>query len=104
MERLMEDGYEIVETPLPCVITVVKEINSPRLPSLKGKMRAKNATIVKWGVKDIGCDLHSVGLEGSPTRVVKIFTPPPRKSGEILQGEVSDISKKLVDLLKTELH
>jgi len=104
MERLMEDGYEIVETPLPCVITVVKEINSPRLPSLKGKMRAKNATIVKWGLKDIGCDLHSVGLEGSPTRVVKIFTPPPRKSGEILQGEVSDISKKLVDLLKTELH
>ena len=104
VERLMEDGYERIETPLPCLITVVKEINEPRLPSLKGKMKAKSANIIRWGVKDIGCDPHNVGLEGSPTRVIKIFTPPPRKSGEILHGDTSEAAQKLTELLKSEVH
>ena len=44
VERLMEDGYDVIEMPLPGLITVIKEINSPRLASLKGKMRAKKAS------------------------------------------------------------
>ena len=100
VERMMEEGYDIVETPLPCLFTVVKEINSPRLPSLKGMMRAKSAKILKWTADDIGADPKSIGLDGSPTRVVKIFTPPPRKGGEMLKGETGDIAKEVVELLK----
>jgi len=103
VERLMEEGYEVIETPLPCLLTVVKEINEPRLPSLKGKMRAKKAEVTKWGAKDIGCDSKNIGLEGSPTKVVKIFTPPPRKGGQILKGEVDEVTKKLSELLRPEI-
>jgi electron transfer flavoprotein beta subunit len=102
-ERMTEEGYEIIESPLPCLITVVKEINEPRLPSLKGKMRAKKAEIKKWGVKDLELDPDLIGLNGSPTKVVRIFTPPPRESGQILKGDAKEVSEKLVDLLRKEV-
>ena len=100
VERMTEEGYDIIETPLPCLFTVVKEINTPRLPSLKGMMRAKSAKISKWTAEDIEANPKNIGLEGSPTRVVKIFTPTPRKGGEMLKGDTQDISKELVELLK----
>jgi len=100
VERMTEEGYDIVETPLPCLFTVVKEINTPRLPSLKGMMKAKSAKIIKWTADDIKADPKSIGLDGSPTRVVKIFTPPARKGGEMLTGDTSDIAKEVVELLK----
>jgi electron transfer flavoprotein beta subunit len=100
VQRMTEEGYDIVETPLPCLLTVVKEINTPRLPSLRGMMRAKSAKIIKWTADDIEADPNLLGLDGSPTRVVKIFTPAPRKGGEILKGDASDIAKELVELLK----
>ena len=102
-ERMTEEGYDIVESPLPCLITVVKEINEPRLPSLKGKIRAKKIEIRKLEAKDLDADPDSLGLKGSPTKVVKIFTPPPRKGGQILEGEAKDICEKLVELLKNEI-
>lgn len=102
-EKMTEEGYEIIESPLPCLITVVKEINEPRLPSLKGKMRAKKAEIKRIEAKDLDVDPDLLGLNGSPTKVVKIFTPPPRKGGQILQGEVKEICTRLVDLLKNEV-
>lgn len=102
-DRMTEEGYDIVESPLPCLITVVKEINEPRLPSLKGKMRAKKAEIKKLEAKDLDADPDSLGLKGSPTKVVKIFTPPPRKGGQILEGEVKDVCGKLVELLKSDI-
>ncbi len=100
VERMTEEGYDIVETPLPCLFTVVKEINTPRMPSLKGMMKAKSAKITKWTAEDIKADAKSLGLEGSPTRVVKIFTPPARKGGEMLSGDTDDVAKELVELLK----
>lgn len=100
VERMTEGGYDIVETPLPCLFTVVKEINTPRLPSLKGMMKSKSAKITKWTAQDISADPVNIGLDGSPTRVVKIFTPPPRKGGEMLKGDTPDIVKELTELLK----
>jgi len=100
VERMTEEGFEIIETPLPCLFTVVKEINEPRLPSLKGKMKAKKAEILKWNAEDLNCDFENLGLDGSPTRVVKIFTPPPRESGVILEGDTQEIVDKLVAELK----
>jgi len=100
VERMTEEGYDIIETPLPCLFTVVKEINTPRLPSLRGMMKAKSAKIIKWTADDIECDPKNIGLEGSPTRVVKIFTPPPRKGGQILNGDTAEIAQKLTELLR----
>ena len=104
VERMLEEGFEIIETPLPALITVVKEINEPRLPSLKGLMRAKSAKITVLTQKELDLDPQSIGLCGSPTQVVKIFTPPQRVGGQILEGEVPDVANKLVDLIKDEVH
>jgi electron transfer flavoprotein beta subunit len=101
---MMEEGYEIIETPLPCLLTVVKEINEPRLPSLKGMMRAKSAQITVWSQKELNLDPAQIGLCGSPTQVIKIFTPPPRVGGQILSGETQEIAEKLAELLKDEVH
>ncbi len=100
VERMTEEGFEIIEVPLPAVLTVVKEINEPRLPSLKGKMRAKKAEIPVWTAEDLSCDEEKIGLDGSPTRVIKVFTPPPREGGRILAGEPDEASKELAELLR----
>ena len=99
-ERLLEYGYEVIEASLPCLITVVKEINEPRLPSLKGKMAARKADIPTWTAQDLGADPEKLGLKGSPTKVVKIFTPEPRQGGEVLTGDADAVVEQLVDRLK----
>ncbi len=99
-ERLLETGYEVIDSPLPCVLTTVKEINEPRLPSLKGKMSARKAVIPTWSADDIGAEKENIGLEGSPTKVVKIFTPPKRTGGEMLTGEPEEIVDQLVQSLR----
>lgn len=103
VERMTEEGFEVIQTPLPALFTVVKEINEPRLPSLRGMMRAKQIDIIHWTHKDIGVDKNYIGLDGSPTRVIKIFTPPPRTGGQILRGDTQEIAEKLVELLKSEI-
>jgi electron transfer flavoprotein beta subunit len=104
VERMMEEGFEIIETPLPCLITVVKEINEPRIPSLKGMMRAKSAKITAFTQRELNLDPQSIGLCGSPTQVVKIFTPPQRQGGQMLSGETEEVVTKLAGLLKDEVH
>ncbi|MBU0503463.1 MAG: electron transfer flavoprotein subunit beta/FixA family protein [Candidatus Omnitrophota bacterium] len=104
VERMTEEGFDIVETPLPVLFTVVKEINEPRLPSLKGMMRAKQAKIVNWSAKDIEALPECIGLKGSPTNVVKIFTPTPRSGGQMLKGDTQEIVQKLVQELKSEIN
>ena len=98
-ERLMDEGYDVVETSLPCLITVVKELNTPRLPSLKGKMKAKGLKVTSWNAGDIAADVDQCGLKGSPTKVVRIFPPAPRGRREILSGAVEQqvefVAKKL---------
>ncbi|MEN6355981.1 MAG: electron transfer flavoprotein subunit beta/FixA family protein [Armatimonadota bacterium] len=100
VKRLIEEGYEVCEVKLPAVLTVVKEINEPRTPSLRGKMAAKKAEITKWGAADINAPADKVGLQGSPTQVVKIMTPPCRGGGETYEGESAELADKLYDVLK----
>jgi electron transfer flavoprotein beta subunit len=99
-ERLLENGYEVIDCPVPCLLTVVKEINEPRLPSLKGKMAARKAQIPTWTAEDVQAGKDQIGLDGSPTKVVKIFTPPPREGGEMLEGEPQEVVRQLVEKLK----
>ncbi len=101
-ERLMDDGYDVVETSLPALITVVKEINQPRVPSLKGKMKAKSLKVTVWNAKDISADESKCGLKGSPTKVVKIFPPAPRGQREMLSGTVEEQVAAVVQKLKEQ--
>ena len=89
VECMTEEGFEVIETPLPALFTVVKEINEPRLPSLRGMMTAKKVQIICWKKQDLALEVEKVGLKGSPTQVVRIFTPPQRTGGKIFH-ELSD--------------
>ncbi len=100
VERMTEEGFEVIETPLPALLTVVKEINQPRLPSLKGKLKAKSLEVTKWTAQDLEAEDKEIGLNGSPTQVVKIFTPPPREGGQILAGDTQEVVEKLVEHLR----
>lgn len=100
VERMMEDGYDVIESPIPCLLTVVKEINTPRLPSLRGMMFSKKAEIKKFTAKTIEADKTKLGINGSPTNVIKVFTPPPRKGGERIAGEPPEQAVKFVAKLK----
>ena len=100
LERLLEEGYLRLKTKLPMVMTVVKEINEPRLPSLKGKLAAKRAAITVWTAKDVELDAVRIGLNGSPTQVMKIFTPPKPAGGKVFQGEVPQAVAQLLEELK----
>ncbi|MEE8424226.1 MAG: electron transfer flavoprotein subunit beta/FixA family protein [Elusimicrobiota bacterium] len=101
IERLMEDGVDTVKLQLPAVVGVTKEINEPRLPSLKGKMAAKRKEIPKWGAGDIGADAAVIGKANSPTGVVGQTPVPPRPAGAAIPGETpEEIAKNLVGKLK----
>jgi electron transfer flavoprotein beta subunit len=96
---MVEEGHEVIEATLPAVITVAKEINVPRLPSLRGIMKSKSAAIATWGIKQLGVDQNMVGLAGSSTQVIKIFFPQRVCQAEILtgtlEGQVDSLIKKL---------
>lgn len=102
IERMMEDGYESIELELPALLTVVKEANEPRHASLKGVLKAKKAEIPIWGIQDLGLSPDQVGLSGSPTRVIKVFTPSRQGTSEILEGDTEEAVNQLVEKLKGE--
>lgn len=80
VERLLEEGREIVEAKLPALLTVVKDINQPRSSTLFHMRRASKLFIPTWTAADLpGADPSKLGLTGSPTQVIKIFSPPKRE-------------------------
>ncbi|BAV59139.1 electron transfer flavoprotein subunit beta/FixA family protein [Candidatus Endomicrobiellum trichonymphae] len=100
VERMMEDGCDLIESPLPALLTVVKGINTPRIASLKGKIVAKKVVIKILNAADVGTDTKKTGLNGSPTQVVKIFTPTQRNSdAEKFSGEAKEVAVALVKRL-----
>jgi electron transfer flavoprotein beta subunit len=101
-ERMMDEGYDVVETSLPALITVVKEINQPRLPSLKGKMKAKSLKVAPLTAKNIDANENMIGLKGSPTKVVRIFPPAPRGQREMLSGTIEQQVEQVVKKLKEQ--
>jgi electron transfer flavoprotein beta subunit len=99
-ERMTDEGGDAVESSLPAVLSVVKEINEPRLPSLRGKIRARSFAPVRWGVGDLEIDTARIGLEGSPTRVIRAFTPEPRGQGEMLEGDSAAVAAQLAEKIR----
>ena len=104
VHRLVEDGYEVLEAALPAVLTVVKEVADPRLPTLRGKRKARSADIPVWHPSDIGVRPEEVGLKASPTRVVRIFRPKVarecRKVTALDESAAQQAVAELVDFLQ----
>jgi len=103
VEREHEDGTEIIEAQCPVMITSIKsEDTEPRFPTVKRTMKANRTEIPVWTVADLVVDANQLGLKGSPTQVRKIFTPPRRTEGIVINSgsareNVAELIQKLSD-------
>ena len=101
VKRQLEDGYEIIKIQTPCMLTAIKELNTPRYMSINGIFGAKDKEMKVWNAKDIEVDLTKVGLEASPTNVFRSFTPAPKGKGVVLEGDTEkEVAQKLLINLK----
>lgn len=102
VERLLDHGYDAIEVRLPALISVVKEINEPRVPSFKAKLRAKSQKIPVYGLPDLELQPYQVGLPGSFTQVVKVFPPPARGQREQWEGGAVELATRLWQRLQEQ--
>ncbi len=102
VERLMEEGYQQLTLALPALLTVVKEIAEPRLPTLEGKKRAMTTEIPLLNSENMELESSFLGLKGSPTKVVKIRTPQVTRGGRIIEvdGNPAAAVSQLIEFLK----
>jgi len=102
VERVVEDGAARLSTPMPCLLTVVRQINKPRHASIPRVVAAcRELEISLWTAADVGADPSQCGLAGSPTRVVREFAPAPRGGVEMVDGDTpADQARWLVDRLQ----
>ena len=100
-EREHEDGYQIMEAQLPVLLSVIKSAEyEPRFPSVRGTMKANRAEIPVWTAADLQANEKKIGLQGSPTKVSKIFSPPRRTQGVLIQ---KDTARESVAMLLDKL-
>ncbi len=90
VERVLADGYEVVETALPALVTVSNELGEPRYPTIKGIMAAKKKEPIVWKPADIGVDAAKVGAAGRHSKVVKLFQPVHEGKCTVVQGETPE--------------
>jgi len=106
VDRIVEEGIEHYEAELPVVLTISKAIGVPRLPTLSGKKRAKKAVIKNIGFNPELFGEDEVGLNGSPTRVIKLYRPKVKRNPLIIipknEEEIEAAADKLIDFLKNE--
>ncbi|MDR2421378.1 MAG: electron transfer flavoprotein subunit beta/FixA family protein [Oscillospiraceae bacterium] len=100
VERQLEDGYEVIEVRLPCLLTAVKEFNTPRYMTIERIEDAYKAEIKVWNENDVNLKPEDCGLKASPTQVFKSFTPPPKGKGEMLTGTIGEMASALVAKLQ----
>lgn len=99
-EREIEGAHEIVEGPLPVVISAQKGLNEPRYPSIKGVMAARRKEIAVKDAAALG--LSGVGASHNKLKIREMAPPPARPQGRVLDGDVDTQVKTLVNLLRTE--
>lgn len=101
IQRIVDDGYEVIDTPLPAVVSVSNEMNTPRYPTLKGIMTAARKQIPVWSAADLGLDASSVGAAGVRSKLLKLFVPVREGKCEIMEGEnVEEMSQNLAKALR----
>ncbi|NBI27576.1 electron transfer flavoprotein subunit beta/FixA family protein [Chengkuizengella marina] len=100
VKRKLEDGYEMIESSLPCLLTVEKDINPVSYSPLPNMIKAARYEPTIWKVDDLNdVDKKQLGLKGSPTIVAKMFAPPKLEGGKKIEGNAEQQSKQIVSLL-----
>ncbi|MGE4214176.1 MAG: electron transfer flavoprotein subunit beta [Anaerotignaceae bacterium] len=97
--KIIDGGSQLINVTLPALITVVKDIKVPRLPSIKGILFSKTACLQVLTAKDLGADITKTGLNGSPTQVVKTFTPVRENTSVEFKGDAKKIGKQISSIL-----
>jgi electron transfer flavoprotein beta subunit len=100
--REVEGGHEVVEAPLPAVITAQKGLNEPRYASIKGIMAVKKKVIPEWNAEEIGMEASSVGLDAAKVSFVEVSLPPERESGKVFAEDPVQDAIKVAHLLRDE--
>lgn len=100
IERELEDGYEVIESNLPALVTCTHNLNQPRYPTLNGIDKSFNVEIKRWNAADVAVKPEDVGILSSPTKVKKTFTPQAKGQGTMIQGSIKDMAKELIKKLK----
>ena len=96
VERAFPDGYEVVEAPMPVLITVSNELGEPRYAPLKGIMAAAKKKVPVWNAKEINAEASKIGAAGRHTSMLKLFIPVRESKCEIVSGEnEEDTANKL---------
>ncbi len=103
VKKLIDGGKQILEADMPVLVTMTMPVDyAPKYPSFLAAHKAQEKTIYTWTAADIGADPGKLGLNGSPTRVDRIFPPPARQKGEMVSGSPAELAAKLVEILKKE--
>jgi electron transfer flavoprotein beta subunit len=100
VRRILEGAEEVVEAPLPALLTVLKEIGEPRYAALPAVIQGLRTAIPVWGITNMDLSSDEVGLAGSPTQVRRIFAPPQRERGEILAGGDGNPDRVALELVE----
>ncbi len=101
VHRQLEDGYEVIDIATPCMLTCIKELNTPRYMTIPGIFAAKDHPMNVWSAADVQVDLNTVGLNASPTNVYRSFTPAPKGKGVTVAGDTdNEVAKNLLVALK----
>lgn len=98
IKRQSENGYDVVEAPLPALVSVSSGINEPRYPQLKGIMAAKKKEIKVYTAADLGLEAGQVGESGAREKVLTIGRPPKREAGKVVTDE-GEGGKQIADFL-----
>ena len=103
VEKVIPDGYEVIEVGMPAVVTVSSEIGQPRLPSGRGIIMAARKQIPVWSAEDIGCDTARIGAGAVRSELLDLFIPSQSRKGEVIVGEnASEAAGNLAARLREE--
>jgi electron transfer flavoprotein beta subunit len=100
--REVEGGHEVIEAPLPAVITAQKGLNEPRYASIKGIMAVKKKVIPEWNAEEIGVDAEGVGTKAAKIAFAEVTLPPERAGGRVFDEDPVQDAIKVAHLLRDE--
>jgi electron transfer flavoprotein beta subunit len=100
---IVESGYRVLETSLPCLITVSREINTPRFTSLFGVIEAESKPLATWAAADLGLSPSDIGFKGSPTQTGDVFLPEMKRRAQMLRGEPEEMLPEVIRKIRQAL-
>ena len=104
VRRQLGGSVQTLRVPLPAVLTVTRELNVPRLPSIAGVLRAEETEVAQYDVRRAGADESLCGLKGSPTQVVQTYLPQRTRAVEEIEGTAQERQQRLLEIIKGEVR